>query len=273
MGGSAPSGGYCRVLLALPVPSLPSPPPSPPSPSGSGVTLIRGDLERRRLWGVRGPGASRGRGGLGAGSPPRRCRGAGSRGSPGPVRLQAVEHRRSGAERHGTARHGPGERVQGWAPAPPRGKRREGGGGAGWDSRGRAALPQKRLHAWRGVGWGGGRGAGGFLSSALRCHLFPELRTPGLCCSIPEPVVRPPTRAPLTPSAAGWSACVGQAPSLGAAACPGVSGKAVWGSGAEQSPGTRAVCVHTGVQESKGVPREAGGHPSLLWHRNPHGGI
>lgn len=35
----------------------------------------------------------------------------------------------------------------------------------------------------------------------------------------------------------------------------------MWGSGAEQSPGTRAVCVHTGVQESKGVPREAGGTP------------
>lgn len=248
MGGSAPSGGYCRVLLALPVPSLPSPPPSPPSPSGSGVTLIRGDLERRRLWGVRGPGASRGRGGLGAGSPPRRCRGAGSRGSPGPVRLQAVEHRRSGAERHGTARHGPGERVQGWAPAPPRGKRREGGGGAGWDSRGRAALPQKRLHAWRGVGWGERCRRFSFL--CFKVSLVPRaphsrvvLLHPGARCPTPHPSSSDPVSCRLvrlrgSGSISGgcsvswgeWQGCVGQ-----------------WG-GAEPRD-TGSLCAHRGARK------------------------
>lgn len=217
----------------------------------------------------------------GAGGVPR-ARGAGGGlpapplprgGQPGQPRPRAAAGGGAPAERSGAARHGTAQ-ASGYRA----GRRLLPAGSGGRGVAGRVGTPGvgqrcPRSGCTRGVGWGGGRGAGGFLSSALRCHLFPELRTPGLCCSIPEPVVRPPTRAPLTPSAAGWSACVGQAPSLGAAACPGVSGKAVWGSGAEQNPGTRAVCVHTGVQESKGVPREAGGHPSLLWHRNPHGGI
>lgn len=248
MGGSAPSGGYCRVLLALPVPSLPSPPPSPPSPSGSGVTLIRGDLERRRLWGVRGPGASRGRGGLGAGSPPRRCRGAGSRGSPGPVRLQAVEHRRSGAERHGTARPRRAGTGLGAGSSP---REAAGGGwrgGLGLPGSGSAAPEAAARVAWRGVGWGERCRRFSFL--CFKVSLVPRaphsrvvLLHPGARCPTPHPSSSDPVSCRLvrlrgSGSISGgcsvswgeWQGCVGQ-----------------WG-GAEPRD-TGSLCAHRGARK------------------------
>lgn len=82
--------------------------PPPPLRLGSGVTLIRSDLETAAA-GRAGAGGSRRGGGPGEGSPPRRCRGAG-RGSPGSVRRWRWST--GGAERSGGERqrsgYGPG---------------------------------------------------------------------------------------------------------------------------------------------------------------------
>lgn len=210
---------------------------------------------------MRGPGGRPvGAGGRGAGSLPCRCRGAGSPGSPGPVRPQAVEHRRSGTERHGTA--APESGYGAW--------RRVLRGGTGRPA-GRVGTPGlgQRCHGWRGVGYG--ERCRRFCFLCFKMSLVPRApHPPRVVLPHPGPPLLP---TPLTPSAAGWSPCVGQAPSLGAAACPGAGGKAAWGSGAEQSPGTRAVWAHRDSRRVWGGLRWGGGHPSPLWHGHPHGGI